>query len=74
MGGEDCIFSSPPSEKNPMALLVVWTSSTCGKTHKYKYAIANRIPIITFDQLVEALDGEEEEDEDEDESEEEEED
>jgi hypothetical protein len=66
MGGERRIFASAPSEKNQMTLLVVQATSNWRKGPKYNYAIANNIPIITFEQLAEALDGEEEEEEEED--------
>jgi hypothetical protein len=75
MGGEECFFYGPPSAKNKMTLLVVWASSTWRKGPKYEYALKNNIPIITFEQLKEALDdvGQEEEEEEEEDVEEEEE-
>ena len=56
MGGEGHIFTGKPSDKNPMTLLVVQASSNWRKGPKYAYAIANVIPIITFEQLKEELD------------------
>ena len=62
MGGKECFFTGPPSAKNKMTLLVVWATSEWRKGPKYDYALENNIPIITFEQLKEALDEESEED------------
>ena len=67
MGGEECFFTGPPSVKNKMTLLVVLASSNWRKGPKYEYALNNNIPIISFEQLKDALDQEEEEEEEEEE-------
>jgi len=67
MGGEECFFTGPPTVKNKMTLLVVWASSNWRKGPKYEYALDNNIPIISFEQLKDALDQEEEEEEEEEE-------